>query len=128
MDAFDWIAAVALSLGALYGLVSLLNPRFAAGSVRLQANPKRPGGYAEFRATIGGIFFALHAFALGALILYSETGPAFTVAAGWIGAAIGRALAILLDGAHNIAPSYNAKLILLELVFTLAIAGPLLHG
>ncbi|MEL6244706.1 MAG: hypothetical protein AAFS03_04040 [Pseudomonadota bacterium] len=123
-----WISVIALGLGAVYGAAALVSPSFAATSVRLQADPERPGGYAEFRATIGGVFFALHAYALFALLTGGASGPALTVAAGWIGAAIGRGTAIALDGNHAINPGYNAKLIGLELVFALAIAAPLLQA
>ena len=58
------VAAIALGLGALYGLACMISPTFASNSVRLKADPENPGGYAEFRATFGGVFFMLHITAL----------------------------------------------------------------
>lgn len=131
MTGFEIVSVVALGLGALYGLACLINPRFAAASVRLQADPDRPGGYAEFRATLGGVFFGLHAAAIGGLVGVfgaSTTFGALVVAMGWGGAAVGRLLAILLDRDQAINPAYNLRLIGLELVFALAIAAPVLHA
>lgn len=123
------VSLIGLSLGAIYGLACLANPGFAASSVRLQANPDQPGGYAEFRATFGGVFLGLHLAAIAFLISSVSAAPvaAGVIAAGWFGAAIGRALALTMDGEQVANTSLNAKLIVLEVVMALAIASPLLQ-
>ncbi|MEX1249835.1 MAG: hypothetical protein WEA77_01385, partial [Hyphomonas sp.] len=54
------LALIGLGLGALMGLGALFVPNWAAGVVRLQPDPERPGGYSEFRATYGGLLLLLH--------------------------------------------------------------------
>ncbi len=130
MSSYDIPALIALAFGALYGLACLASPQFAATSVRLQADPARPGGYAEFRATFGGTLAGLHLMAIAILVLWP--GPvaiaaAAVMAAGWLGAALGRSTALLLDRAHGVNPSLNAKLVLLEILVGLALLVPLLH-
>ena len=61
--ALFWLCALALLGGAGMGAYALVNPRWAAWLVRLQPDPARPGGAGEFRATYGGLFFAVHALA-----------------------------------------------------------------
>lgn len=132
-------SAIALFLGALYGLACLFSPTFASNSVRLKADPDNPGGYAEFRATFGGVFLMLHITAL-VLLLFIARAPdasetqsmilyAFAllpIAMGWFGAAIGRVLSMLLDGKELEGSANNPKLVPLELVFGLAILAPIL--
>ncbi|MBS0384976.1 MAG: hypothetical protein JSS00_06470, partial [Proteobacteria bacterium] len=54
------LSALALGFGALLGARGLIDPRWAQRLVRLQPD-ERGGGFAEFRATYGGLFFGLHA-------------------------------------------------------------------
>ncbi len=124
------ISAIALGFGALFGLACFISPEYASRSVRLKADPERHGGYAEFRATFGGVFAGLHLAALAFLLASPTGGPAAAaaIAAGWAGAAIGRITAIVLDTAKVKNTSMNWKLIPLEVVMTLAIAAPLLQG
>ncbi|MBL8531005.1 MAG: hypothetical protein JNK94_04655 [Hyphomonadaceae bacterium] len=106
-----WIAnALALAFGAGLGVRALLDPAWAARFVRLAADGQG-GGQAEFRATYGGLFFALHAAALVLTLSYlaggqhvvglSAAGAAFVIGAGWGGAAFGRLIALWRDGADT---------------------------
>ncbi|MEM7766301.1 MAG: hypothetical protein AAF253_02305 [Pseudomonadota bacterium] len=131
MTLFDYIAIAALAFGAFYGLACLANPRFAATSVRLQADPDRPGGFAEFRATFGGTLAGLHLSAIVIAVLFA--GPVAlavmtVLAAGWFGAAIGRTAAIILDREMGVNPSLNWKLVGLEIIVGLALVIPLVHS
>ncbi|MGE0046242.1 MAG: hypothetical protein AB7J28_03065 [Hyphomonadaceae bacterium] len=103
---FDWIlSAIGLLIGAGLGAAGLLNPRWAEKLVRL--SEAAPGGFAEFRATYGGLFFGAHAAALALLFIasYSDDLAALSMTAGaagvlsvaWAGSAFGRALSILRD-------------------------------
>ena len=71
---FDLIALIALGFCALLGLGSLFAPKWAAGVVRLVADPdpEKPGGFSEFRATYGGLLLLLHLTA--AIILWQLAG------------------------------------------------------
>lgn len=131
MTPLDILAILALAFGALYGLACLANPQFAATSVRLQADPNRPGGFTEFRATFGGTLAGLHLMTIAIVLLFS--GPvalaAITVmAAGWFGAAFGRSASILLDQEKSVNPSLNWKLVALEIVVGLALILPLVQS
>lgn len=124
------LAAVGLGLGLLYSLACLVSPAFASESVRLQPDPDRPGGYAEFRATFGGVFGGLHLFALIALYTAPAMAAAYAagvVACGWAGAMIGRLAAVSLDGDKVRNTQLNLKLALFEFVMALAIGAPLLQ-
>ncbi len=133
MTAADIIALIGLGLGAVLGLGALFSPGWAAGIVRLQPDPDRPGGYTEFRATYGGLFLLVHLSA--GLILWHVAGenPLLSViavmplAAGWLGAAVGRLFAMVLDrgkgGEARIVPIWMA----FEIALGLAIAAPILH-
>jgi hypothetical protein len=57
------LSALALAFGALLGLRGLIDPRWAQKLVRLRPD-EQGGGFAEFRATYGGVFLGLHAVAL----------------------------------------------------------------
>lgn len=102
--------ALALAFGAFLGLRGLLDPKWAAKLVRLKED-EQGGGFAEFRATYGGVFLGLHVAALyltigylrsGALIPgVTAAGAAFVLAVGWAGAAFGRVISILRDPGCN---------------------------
>lgn len=107
-------AFLACAIGAGMGLYAMIRPGWAAKLVRLRDRPDLPGGFAEFRATYGGLFFATHAVAAG-LLAAALTGPgpaaqdvsglfypaamgALTVCAAiWLGTAVGRTLSVLAD-------------------------------
>jgi hypothetical protein len=108
---FAWgVSALALVFGAALGARALIDPHWAAKFVRLQQD-EQGGGFAEFRATYGGVFLALHLIALLFTVIYlwggeyvigvCATGAGAAVAAGWAGAALGRVIAIWRDGADT---------------------------
>lgn len=126
-----WASSAGLLVGAAMGLYGLLNPRWAAGLVRLQE--AAVGGFAEFRGTYGGLFLATHGFALVFMVCVAreiETlagVPAYFTALGaagacgliWWGTAVGRALAMARDGAGT---RYNQ----LSTVFEIALGALIL--
>ncbi len=125
-----WIVnALALTFGAGLGARALFDPRWAARFVRLKVD--EPGGFAEFRATYGGLFFAAHAVALTMTVMYvtagesvigvAATGAAAALAAAWAGACGGRVLAMLLDGADT---KFNRLSAAVEAALAFAIAAP----
>ena len=122
------IAAIGLAFGAVIGLGSLISPAWAAGVVRLQADPEKPGGYSEFRATYGGLLFMTHASALF-LLLTTDIGwlVALPMALGWFGAAIGRSMSLVLDKAELQESAMNPTWVATELALGLAISAPALH-
>lgn len=126
-----WVVNVlALAFGAGLGARALLAPRWAARLVRLQPD-EQGGGAAEFRATYGGVFLGLHGVALSLTLLYLEggrvligvaaTGAAAVLCAGWAGAAFGRFVAILRDGADT---RFNRISTAVELAVATAIGAP----
>ena len=136
---FDLIALIALGFCALLGLGSLFSPKWAAGVVRLVADPDpdKPGGFSEFRATYGGLLLLLHLTA--AIILWQLKGndntevilmKVFTlmpIAAAWIGAGIGRTFSLLLDSTENRSAGMIPIWIATEFGLGLAIAAPVLQ-
>ncbi|WP_353256576.1 hypothetical protein [Hyphomonas sp.] len=124
------IALVGLGIGALLGLGALFAPDWAAGVVRLKADPEKPGGYSEFRATYGGLLLLTHLTSF-ILVLHSPASisvvAALPMAMGWFGAAIGRTLSMVLDrdkgGDAKIIPIWMST----EIALGLAIAAPILQ-
>lgn len=124
------ISLAGLGIGALLGLGSLFAPDWAAGVVRLKADPEKPGGYSEFRATYGGLLLLTH---MTSFILVLHAPPSISVVAalpmamGWFGAAIGRTLSMVLDrdkgGDAKIIPIWMST----EIALGLAIAAPILQ-
>jgi hypothetical protein len=122
-----WTSVVGLAIGAGMGLYGLINPRWAAGLVRLRDDPEKPGGFAEFRGTYGGLFLGAHAFALvfmlsaareiealwGLPTYFTALGAAGACGLMWWGTAVGRVAAIALDGAGT---RYNQASVLFEIV------------
>lgn len=132
MQLGEMISIVALAGGALMGFGALVWPEWARGVVRLveDPDPARPGGYSEFRATYGGLFLMMHMTALiGALHLppLMSAMMALPLAAGWIGAGIGRTLSLLADGTRNRAAGMIPVWIPFEIIFGLAIGANLIH-
>jgi len=80
-----------LSIGI--GAISWLNPKFAMASLDLHCRDSTMG-MSEVRASAGALFVGM---GIGALIL---GGPAAYAMLGfcWLGAAVGRATSLLLDG------------------------------
>lgn len=126
-----WIvSALALAVGIYLGARGLLDPRWASRLVRLQAD-EQGGGFAEFRATYGGVFLGLHAVGFLFALYYLLTGhPVMGVAAigavaalsaGWGGAAFGRLIAIWRDGADT---KFNRLSVVVETAMAAAIGAP----
>ncbi len=127
----DLIAIVALGFCAALGLGALFVPKWAAGVVRLVADPDpdKPGGFSEFRATYGGLLLLIHLTVLiillqGELGLQYKVFALFPVAMGWIGAGCGRLLSLLLDGTENREKGLIPVWIPLELALGFAILAP----
>jgi hypothetical protein len=124
------LSALALGLGALLGLRGLLDPGWAQKLVRLKPD-EQGGGFAEFRATFGGLFLGVHSVALcfaliwivfgGALVGVMAAGAAAAIAAAWAGAAFGRTVSMLRDGAYTRFNLYSACV---EAALAFVIASP----
>jgi len=125
------LAGVAASIGAALGLVALVAPAKAAEIVRLRPDWDAPGGFAEFRATFGGLLLFAHLAVLLAIWMQARAGMAsviatsFAVGAGWLGAAIGRTVAMAVDHReHQTRTAYNAFSTVFELVLALMLLAP----
>lgn len=130
MMAFAWVLNVlALVLGVALGLRGFFDPKWAARLTRLREDG--PGGAAEFRATYGAMFVGLHIVALAMTAKYllegtyvvgvAASGAAAALAAGWAGAALGRVVSILRDGANT---KFNRLSVVFELVLAAFIGAP----
>jgi hypothetical protein len=121
----------ALAFGAVLGLRALIDPHWGARLVRLKADDERPGGFAEFRATYGGLFAASHglAFLLSAHWVLSgafvsgayAAGAALVLGAAWVGTGAGRALSMARDGTRT---NFNRLSLVIEIATGLLIAAP----
>ena len=127
----DIIAIIALGFCAALGLGALLVPSWAAGVVRLVADPDpdKPGGFSEFRATYGGLLLLIHLSVLiillqGSLDLTYKIFALFPVAMGWIGAGLGRLPSLLLDKSENRSNGLIPVWIPMELALGLMILAP----
>lgn len=127
-----WALSVAgLCFGAYLGARGLLDPNWAAKLVRLKQD-EQGGGFAEFRATYGGVFLGLHAAALLLVFVYlrggalipgvAATGAVFTVAAAWAGAALGRVASIWRD--HGADTPFNRLSAAVESSIALCVGAP----
>ncbi|MEM7328539.1 MAG: DUF4345 family protein [Pseudomonadota bacterium] len=128
---YDLIAMIALGFCAALGMGALIAPKWAAGVVRLVADPDpdKPGGFSEFRATYGGLLLLIHLSALiillqGGLALPYKVFALFPVAMGWLGAGMGRLLSLVLDRTENRANGLIPVWIPMELVLGFAILAP----
>jgi hypothetical protein len=128
---FAWgLCALALLVGAALGARALIDPEWAAKFVRLKAD-EQGGGFAEFRATYGGVFLGLHLVALVFTLFYlwggeyvigvCATGAAAVISAGWAGAAFGRVIAMWRDGADT---NFNRMSAGVEITMAFAIGMP----
>lgn len=90
----DIVNLVAALLTIAFGAFGFLAPRFTAAALDLQTG-ETTMGLSEMRASVGGLFVALAggAILLGSGALYAALGVAY------LGAAAGRGLSIVLDGA-----------------------------
>jgi hypothetical protein len=105
-----WLSAAALAFGAVLGLRALIDPEWAQRFVRLKPD-EQGGGFAEFRATYGGVILGIHLVALLLALRYlvsgehvvgvAATGALAVLAAGWGGSSAGRLIAIWRDGADT---------------------------
>jgi hypothetical protein len=128
---FAWIVnALALALGAGLGARALYDPDWAQRLVRLKAD-EQGGGFAEFRATYGGLFLFTHLLAL-AMTLFSLLGGEYVIgvaasgasavlSAGWAGAGAGRALSIWRDRTDT---KFNRQSVGVEFAMAFAIGMP----
>jgi len=111
-------------IGAGLGLGAIISPSWAAKLVRMQADPEKPEGYAEFRATFGGVFLFLHlAFLASVFLGQGVIGAAAVLSFGWGGAALGRILSLVLDG-EQVRTRHNYVSIVVELAAAVAFALP----
>lgn len=126
---YYYITMVGLSFGTLVGFIAFVRPQIIASTLRLQADPARPGGYAEFRASFGGIFimihmtalvFATHLHAINPLYVIFMVAP---IVMAWFGAAAGRCVSMVLDKEENGEGGINRYWVLLEVIVGLMIAA-----
>lgn len=136
MSVLFWISGVGLAIGAAMGLYAMIRPSWASWLVRLKADEARPGGYAEFRGTYGGLFFFTHAMPLAFLIVamtgsveaHGFAAPVFMImssvcVAAWWGTAVGRVVSILADRQGL---PFNWASVGFEMALGLLIGAPLL--
>lgn len=126
-----WIFnVIALLFGAVLGARGLIDPQWAARFVRLKPD-EQGGGFAEFRATYGGVFALSHAVALVFSVkwlfggefmfgLYAAAASA-PLAAAWAGSCGGRVLSMWRDGTRT---RFNVMSATVEALIALAIASP----
>jgi len=136
MLGLSWLLAI-LALAAMGGMgaYALINPRWAARFMRLRDDPERPGGFAEFRATYGGLFFGTHAAALLLILFYlrsgsdviglSAGGAVFVLGAGYGASAFGRAISMLRDGTRT---KFNMGSTFFELAVAFCLWAPWIAG
>lgn len=127
-----WVLnALALAFGAALGARGLIDPKWAARFVRLRED-EQGGGFAEFRATYGGVFLGVHIIALVLSVQWIAgreppvgalaAGASAAVAAAWAGAAFGRGVSIWRDQGAN--TPFNRLSVAVEAVMGLLIAAP----
>ena len=130
----DFIALLALGFCTALGVGALFAPKWAAGVVRLVADPDpdKPGGFSEFRATYGGLLFMLHFSTLMILLqadlkLTIKLFALFPVGMAWLGAGLGRTMSLILDKKDNRSAGLIPIWIPLEILLGLAIFAPILQ-
>tara|TARA_R110002049_G_scaffold23880_1_gene85004 strand:+ start:401 stop:820 length:420 start_codon:yes stop_codon:yes gene_type:complete len=136
MQIGEVISLVVLGAYAVLGAMGMLSPAWMARIVRLveDPDPERPGGFSEFRATFGGLFMFSHMMTAALLLTVSQSEVnvlsvlvVLPLAAGWIGAAFGRTLSLLLDKQKNRSSGMIPVWIPMEFLSGLAIAAPILQ-
>ena len=115
------IALFACLIGGGMGLYGLFKPKWIAYITRLEATA--PEGRSEFRASFAGLFFALHGLAAITLLgdFPGAAVCALTVGVGWVGAAFGRVLSFVFDGAFTRLNLFN---VILELFQAACLSAP----
>lgn len=87
----DWISTLGAVVTLALGLLGLLLPARAAAFTQLSA--LGPSGFAEFRATFGGLFVGL-----GLMLLVQQSPVLFqAVGVAWLLTALGRVVSIVVD-------------------------------
>lgn len=125
MDIFTILAVIAAVLGAGLGAYTMVRPEFGSSLTRLVADPLRPEGHAEFRATFGGMMMLLHLAYIGAAATgFGMIGAAAVLAAGWGGAALGRVISLLLDGDKGVRVQHTYLSVAIEVVIAATFAAP----
>lgn len=115
---FQYMTLAGLTFGAFAGFVALFRPAAIANMLRLQPVPDKPGGFAEFRATFGGVFFMIH---MTAFVCVQHLPPllgtfvVLPVAMGWFGAALARLVSMALDKPQNGDGGINRYWVMLEI-------------
>lgn len=119
------VTLIGLGIGTILGGLGLLNPKGASAIVRLIADPQKPEGFAEFRATYGGLFLATHLLGLWLALFWADhdvtRGALLMLGALWGGTAFGRGFAFIVDRTRSI---YQMGSILFEGIIAAMIAGP----
>ncbi len=127
---FQYMTLAGLAFGAFAGFIALFRPAAIANTLRLQANPEKPGGYAEFRATFGGVFFMIHITAFVSVLHLPPLLGSFIVlpiAMAWFGAAFARLASMALDKVQNGEGGINRYWVLLELIVGALILSTLMQ-
>jgi len=94
------IASAILAFGAWMGFYSLIKPSWGSKTVGLIPMPGHAEGQSGFRATFGGLFLMAHLSTLVLLWWLDQmVAPVIVVplAAGWVGAGLGRMISIWRD-------------------------------
>ena len=137
MSIGEIISLITLLIGAVLGLSAMFSPAWASRVVRLveDPDPLRPGGYSEFRATYGGLFLFSHLMTAILLVNLGGSEPetltsivVLPLAAGWVGAGVGRLMSRILDRIKNREPGMIPVWIVFEIIFGLAIAAPFIQS
>lgn len=125
------LSALALGFGAYLGARGLFDPRWAQNLVRLQPDAQG-GGFAEFRAVYGGVFFGMHALALLFVLAWifggestigaAAVGATAVIAASWFGAAFGRVWSVLRD--EGTQTKFNRFSVAVEVVMFVLVGAP----
>ncbi|HAQ34368.1 MAG: hypothetical protein CMF74_09350 [Maricaulis sp.] len=128
MSVFEIAAIIAAVFGSGLGLYALIKPEFGSDLTRLKADPARPGGYAEFRATLGGMMLMLHiAYIAAAVTGFGAVGAAAVLSAGWGGAALGRIVSVLLDADKGVRVRHTYISIGIEVTVAAIFAAPVVR-
>ena len=114
MTYLDWIGAAGAVATTAMGGLGLAAPRVCAKLVGLRATSL--AGFAEFRATYGGVFLVL---GLGPL---ATSSPDIFLMSGlaWLAAAAGRILSIVVDGTFD---SPNVRAVIVEFAFAISLVA-----
>lgn len=125
MTIYEWVAIMACVVGGGMGAYAMINPAWVSRLVRLAPMPDKVEGRSEFRGTLGGLFFASHAFAAWALasgMLGAEMAAA-TLGLAWLGSGAGRTISLFADDAMTRLNVFN---VFFEIVLGVGLLLPLL--